>query len=208
MGFAISKGFKKYGDDKLSTFSSTIHLKMSDDAAYGTLKTASETVKVKNDAFIVGIANAKLRGEDRVKDKNDRRDHLITALVKLARQLEDLAEDNERLITDTGFEVNSSSRKAREVIVITELQTPVVEVKNLGKSGSALVTCPLVPNAINYAFRHRMKTETVWQNGNYNDKGTFTITNLEEGVYEFQVVALGPDSVASEPSQPVPAYIT
>ena len=52
-------------------------------------------------------------------------------------------------------------------------------------------------------------SETVWQNGNYNDTGEFTFTNLEpDNVYEFEICALGPNGIASGWSRATPIYVS
>lgn len=212
MPIFVSLDFKKYTDDKLVTFTNTVYQHMSVDAQYASLKPSIDDIKIKFDAFTTGISLAVRRDKDRIDEKNAFKEALLQHLsIKIARKLEDLAienGDNPRIITDAGFEVRGANKTAKEAVTI--LDTPVLTVKNVeNKSGYATVKCKRVRNAINYAFLHRKMGEPVWQNGNYNNSGEFTFTNLEpKTVYEFQIYAQGPDGLSSDMSMPVAIYVS
>lgn len=214
MGLSVSLGFKQYADDKLVSFSNTSYKMMSGDVKYASLKSFIDDTKLKNDAFISGIALAARRDTGLIADKNNLREDLIKHLVKVARQLEDLAEDNDddtRIITDAGFEVRGTTRtpkSAKKAMMV--LDTPVLEAKNIeNKPGFATVKCKRVKNAINYAFLYRILDEPVWQNGTYDSTGEFTFTNLESRkVYEFQIIAQGTNGLASAASTPVAIFVS
>ena len=211
MSLFVSLAFKKYLDDKLVSFSNTIYQRMTDDQKYASLKEYVDDIKTKNTAFILAIANAALGGKDRKDDKKTFREALIKHLVKVARQLEDLAEErgnDSRVITDASFEVRNTNRAEKEPV--TALDTPVLVAKDIDKkTGWASLIWVKVSHALTYAIRHKKKSETVWQNGNYNDTGEFTFTNLEpDNVYEFEICALGPNGIASGWSRATPIYVS
>ncbi len=214
MGLSVSLAFKEYSNDKLLSFSNTVYQMMSGDVKYASLKSYIDDTKVKTDAFISGIALASRRDTGLIADRNNLREILLKHLVKVARQLEDLAEDNDddpRIITDAGFEVrgtNKISKFAKRTV--TALDTPVVEAKNIeNKPGFATVKCKRVKNAINYAFLYRKLDEPVWQNGTYDSTGEYTFSNLESRkVYEFQIIAQGTNGLASGASAPVAIFVS
>jgi hypothetical protein len=214
MGLSVSLAFKEYSNDKLLSFSNTVYQMMSGDVKYASLKSYIDDTKVKTDAFISGIALAARRDTGLIADRNNLREILLKHLVKVARQLEDLAEENDddpRIIMDAGFEVrgtNKTSKFAKRTV--TALDTPVVEAKNIeNKPGFATVKCKRVKNAINYAFLYRILDEPVWQNGTYDSTGEYTFTNLESRkVYEFQIIAQGTNGLASGASAPVAIFVS
>lgn len=214
MGFNVSLAFKEYTDDKLVIFSNTSYQMMSGDVKYASLKSFVDDTKVKTDAFILGIALASRRDTGLIADRNNIRAILLKHLVKVARQLEDLAEDNDddpRIITDAGFDLRGTNKTSKGIKgTLTELDTPVVEAKNIeNKPGFATVKCKRVKNAINYAFLYRKLDELVWQNGTYNSMGEYTFTNLESRkVYEFQIIAQGANGLASGASSPVAIFVS
>ena len=214
MGLSVSLGFKLYADDKLATFSNTTYQMMSGDEKYVSLKSFVDDIKVKNDAFVLSIALASRRDTMLVADKNNLKEILLKHLAKVARALEDLAEDNDddpRIITDAGFEVRGANKASKGTKrTVTELDTPVVEAKNIeNKPGFATVKCKRVRNAINYAFLYRILDEPVWQNGTYDSTGEYTFANLESRkVYEFQIIAQGTNGLASGASVPVAIFVS
>ncbi len=119
--------------------------------------------------------------------------------------------DDPRIITDAGFEVRSTQKTSKGAKkVVTELDTPVVEAKNINdKSGCATVKCKRVKKAINYAFLYRKLDAADWQSGTYHSSGEHTFTNLESRtVYEFQMIAQGENGIASGASVPVAIFVS
>ncbi len=211
MEIFVSVAFKQYPDDKLVTFTNTVYQKMSTDTQYTTLKSYIDDIRVKNDAFIAGIALASRRDTGLIADRKNLKEILLKHLVKVARRLEDLTADNgnnPRIITDAGFEVRNTTKTEKEPV--TALDIPVLTVTTTdNKPGMAKLNWKTVVHALNYAIRHKKMTETAWQNGDYNDKGEFTFTNLESGhVYEFEVCALGSNSISSGFSTTVRIYVS
>lgn len=129
MEIFVSVAFKQYPDDKLVTFTNTVYQKMSTDTQYTTLKSLVEVIKVKNGAYIAGIALASRRDSGLIADRKNLKDILLKHLVKVARQLEDLTADNgdnPRIITDAGFEVRNATKTEKDPV--TELNIPVLSV--------------------------------------------------------------------------------
>lgn len=211
MSLYVSLDFKKFGDDKLVTFSNTVYQHMSSDSKYTALMSFVDDIKAKNDAFIVGISNAAQGGTKLTEAKNACRKALIDVLCKVARRLEIMTEDNEddtSIITDAGYEVRNTSTKTKENVA--GLKAPVLKaVNDDNKSGCAKITWNGIPKAINYAIRYKKKSETTWQNGIYNDKKEYIFTHLEpDTVYDFQVAAQGPNGVMSDMSATVTIYVS
>jgi hypothetical protein len=211
MALLVSMSFKKGVDDFLTSFAKTAHLKMSTDPQYLPFKSYYDDINVKNEAFTLSIADALLGGKNQTRNKNSARAALVKVLVATGHQLEDNANDMEQFVTDAGFELRNTGRKNRKTKMapVTELATPDLKAENLDTPGYARLTWQLVPNALLYAIRHKLLTETDWQNGNYDHKGEFVFTNLQsKQVYEFEVTALGPDNVKSNPAQAIPVYVS
>ena len=208
MRLYISRKFKKDPDDTLVSFGNTVYQKMTDDVKYALYKPMVDDIKVKNAAFVLGIANAKPGGTDRKSDKNALREALLWVLEDVAVQIERIPNLSARFITDSGFEVRNAEKKSKEPV--TELGIPQNFIAaNLSKSGSAQLTWDEVLDALNYTIRYKPKSETVWQNGIYNDKGTYTFTQLQpDTVYEFEVCALGPNGLIGEYAPTVPIYVS
>jgi hypothetical protein len=211
MSVSISLAFKKLPDAKMVVFANTIFQRMSEDAKYVSLKSYYDAVKTANEAFSLAISNAALGGTDRRDAKNDAKEVVIKALVSITRRLEEMAEndnDNTRIVTDAGFEVRSYEKKSKEPITV--LETPILSAKNIeNRDNAATIMWPLVPNAINYAIRHKKITDTEWQNGNYNNTGEFTFPNLEGGnVYMFQICAQGDNGLMSNWATSLPVYVS
>ena len=202
MAAQVSLAFKKLPDGELVSFSNTVFQRMTADVQYVTLKAYYDDIQPKIAAFTLAIANAILGGKDRYDTKKDCREILIKQLVIVARQVEILADDIERVMTDAGFE----ARKTKgDKPAITQVDVPTnIKVKNLDKSGSVMLTWEKVANGLNYAIQHKKKEEIGWKNGNYNSKGEFVFNDLEaDARYEFQVRSLGPDSLMSDWTMPV-----
>lgn len=212
MALSVSMGFKTFADDRLVTFAHTIKQRTTADPQYASLKLFIDDIGVRNQAFISSIADAVLGGKDRNDNKMVDRTALIRVLVTVAHQIEYLADNNPRVITDSGYEIRNAakaSRKAKDLPQITSLETPVLTVKNLEKDGYAELTWDDIKNALYYGIQFKLRTETTWTNGQYNHIGEFTFTNLEsDNVYEFQVRAMGAFGVLSSWSAPVPVFIT
>ena len=207
----VSLAFKLFSNDKLVSFFITVHQNMMADTKYAFLKPYIEELKVKNDAFSVGIALAARRDGKKIEEREALRADLLQFAVKqITRPLEDSNLNSVTFITDAGFDARGTTTKKAPKAPITELATPTNVVGiNLPKSGSATLSFNEVLNANNYAFYRREKTETAWQNGQFNDKPTFTFMNLKpETIFEFMVTALGPNGVTSEPTKPIPVYVT
>ncbi len=203
MAAQISLAFKKLPDGELVSFSNTVFQRMTADAQYITLKTYYDDLQPKTTAFTSAIANAILGGTDRRDAKNDCREIIIKQLVIVARQVEILADDNERIISDAGYVARKTNKSDKAPI--KEIAVPKdLLVKNLDKSGAVKLTWEKVANALNYAIQHKKKEETAWKNGNYNSKSEFVFNDLEaDSRYEFQICSLGPDSLKSDWTLPV-----
>ncbi len=213
MALLVSLAFKRYSDDKLVSFVHTIFQRTSTDSQYGALKSFVDEANAKNDRLIVCIADAKLGGKDRTNNRDVIKEELVRILVKLAGDVQHLASDSERFITDFGFEIRTTSRSAKKTTValstLKELDVPTLTATNLDNVGCAEIKWNGVSHALMYTLQHRAKGDTVWQNGNYNHIGEFTFTNLEsDKVYEFQVRALGAFSTSSAWSAAVPIYVS
>lgn len=208
MRLYISRKFKKDSDDTLVSFSNTVYQKMTDDVKYALYKPMVDDIKVKITAFVLGIANAKPGGTDRKSDKNALREALIWVLEDVAVQIERIPNLTARFITDSGFEVRTAEKKSKEPV--TSLGIPQnFMAANLSTAGHAKITWDEVENAINYTIRYKPKSETIWQNGLYNDKGSYTFTQLQsDTVYEFEVCALGPNGLIGEYATTVPIYVS
>ena len=203
MAAQVSIAFKKLPDGELVSFSNTVFQRMSAEVQYITLKTYCDDIQPKTAAFTLAIANAILGGTDRKDAKKDCREILIKQLVIVARQVEILADDIERVMTDAGFDARKTKGDSKPAVTQVDVPTNI-KVKNLDKSGSVMLTWEKVANGLNYAIQHKKKEETAWKNGNYNSKGEFVFNELEADTrYEFQVCTLGPDSLKSDWTMPV-----
>jgi hypothetical protein len=213
MALLVSLAFKRYSDDKLVSFTHTVFQRMSTDPQYGAFKSSVDEANSKNDRLIICMADAKLGGKDRTADRDVAKEALVRILVKMAGDIQHSALYNERFITDSGFEVRTTTRNTKRSTVapttLKELEVPTLTAQNLENTGSAETKWNEVANALIYALQYRIKGETVWQNGNYYHIGEFNFTNLEpDHVYEFQVRALGPFNTASAWSNAVPIYVS
>jgi hypothetical protein len=212
MAVLVSLGFRREADDTLVTFSNTVFQRMSTDTQYASLKNFVDDIYNKNQLFIASIADFVHGGNDRSDAKKACRADLEKLLVFVARQLEYLANDNPRFVTDSGYDMRSTTKAkktVREKEPISTLDAPVLTVKNLDKSGYAEMAWDEVKNALYYGIQHKKREESAWTNGSYNHIGEFTFVNLaSETVYEFQVRSMGPFGVLSAWSAPVPVFIT
>lgn len=212
MALLVSMAFKRGTDDALVGFTNTAHLKMSTNSQYAAFKSLYEDADLKKQAFVVCIAAAVLGGKNQTADRNAARKALIKILVAIGHQLEDAANDDERFITDAGYEIRNtarSSKKARIASLITSIDTPTLKAENLDTPCFVRLTWNEVDNGIIYLIRHKKQSETVWQSGNHSDGDEFTFTNLEsETVYEFEISALGPNNLTSSPARAIPVYVS
>ena len=205
MSLNVSLKFKSYPDDRLATFANTVYERMSVDTKYTALKPSVDNLHTGQILFNSTIANAALGGKDRTDDKNASREALIKLLVSIAHKIEEMTDDNPRVITEAGFDIRNTNKTPKEDV--TEMDTPVLTVTS-NRKGFAKLVWNKVPNAINYAIKHKAKTETAWQNGNYYSEPAFSFTNLEsETVYEFQICALGPKNVSSDWTAPTSVWV-
>jgi hypothetical protein len=207
----VSLAFKQYSNDKLASFTNTAYQQMSDEPQYAFLKPSIDELKVRNEAFLLGIALASRRDVKRIEEREVLRAELLEFLVKnITRRLEDSDQNSVSFITGAGFEARDTKAKKTAKPVITELAMPTNVVGiNLPKSGSVTLSWTKSLNANNYALYFREKSETAWHNGSFTDKEAFTYANLKpETIFEFQICALGPNGLTSEPSLPIPVYVT
>ncbi len=212
MALLVSMAFKKGSDDNLVGFTNTAHLKMSTNAQYAAFKSLYDDADVKKQALSICIAAAVLGGKNQKDDKTAARKVLTKVLVAIAHQLEDSANDDERFVTDAGYEIRNTSRnvkKTRLTSLATSIDTPTLKAENLDTPCFARLTWNEVENGIIYLIRHKKQSETVWQSGNHSDGDAFTFTNLEsDTVYEFEVSALGPNNLTSSFARAIPVYVS
>ncbi len=188
--------------------------RMSTDVRYAAFKTYVDAINSQNDVFITRISEALLRGDDRIRNKQNAKTDLLNNLVRLAITLQHSPEVSEHFISESGFDIRSYERKKNAPTpppaVVTQLDAPNLKATDLKQAGAATLEWADVDNAIYYGIQHRIKTtEAAWQNGEYNDDTTFTFTGLEaEKVHEFQVRALGPGGIKSDWSPTVTIYVS
>ena len=211
MDHKVSMAFKMLTQAEFVSFSTTVYESMSTNNRYLDFKPLVDTLKTSNADLVTAVAAAKLGGSDRINAKNKCLAIVTKQLVKLAKDIEDLANESEdsRIITEAGYLLRNTTRNEKPAL--TEIKTPTnVSVLNIvDKPGAVRLTWKKAENAINYAIQHKKKDETAWKNGNYNNNPEFIFNDLELGTqYDFQICSLGPNSLKSSWTIPVTTWIS
>ena len=206
-----SLAFKLYIDDKLASFGSSVYELMSANTLYVSLKAYIDDLKNKREAFSTSIAFASRSNSSSYEDKDAAREALIKVLVRIARRLEEMAEDdnnNSRIITDAGYDIRSTRKTAKAAVL--ELETPTLTAKNFdNRTNAAQINWNKVKNGTNYMIRLKIKSETVWEEPIFSKKKEYLFTTLKaESIYEFQIRAVSADGVYSDWSNSVIIYVS
>ncbi len=211
MEHKVSLAFKMLSQAEFVSFSTTVYESMSTKNQYLDFKPLLDALKTSNADLVSAVANAKQGGTDRINAKNKCVALVTKQLVKLAQEIEDVANQTEdsSIITDAGYLLRNTTRTEKPAL--TEIKTPTnVSVLNIvDKPGAVRLTWKKAEHAINYAIQHKKQDETAWKNGNYNNNPEFIFNDLELGAqYDFQICSLGPNSLKSPWTVPVTTWIS
>ena len=211
MEHKVSLAFKLLPQAEFIAFTINVYESMSTKNQYLDFKPSMDALKTSNADLVSAVANAKLGGTDRITAKNKCLAMVTKQLVKLAKDIEDLANDKEdsSLITESGYLLRSTTKAEKPALTEVKAPTNVSVLNIVDKPGAVRLTWKKAENAINYAIQHKKAGETAWKNGNYNNNPEFIFNDLDLGTqYDFQICTLGPNSLKSTWTRPVTTWIS
>ena len=211
MEHKVSIAFKMLPQAEFIAFTINVYESMSTKNQYLDFKPLMDALKTSNAELVTAVANAKMGGTDRITAKNKCLALVTKQLVKLAKDIEDLANEKEdsSIITEAGYLLRSTTKAEKPALTAIKTPTNVSVLNIVDKPGAVRLTWNKAENAINYAIQHKKKEDTAWKNGNYNNNPEFIFNDLDLGSqYDFQICSLGPNSLKSAWTIPVSTWIS
>jgi hypothetical protein len=200
---SISLSFKRLSDSAFDVFSNRVHLLMSKDAQFDSLTAEVAKLKVDYDSFSLALAIATGRATLAIKERNDKRDVLITRLLIIAKLVEIMAGDDENVAIAAGFELRKKSESIDKITPPTNFTAVNDDV-----STAVLLKWKAGEGALQYAVKHRVKGETEWKNGSYTTSCSIVLSGFELGSYvEFCVCSTGRKEMKSDYTAPMGVWI-
>ena len=192
----ISWAFKKYTQAELMEFAKIVHLMMTADAQFSTLKAFLDALLVAIKAYETAIGNAAINDSTAViKEKGHKKDELNEVLARGADKVEELANGDEEVVLASGYKLIEKSKP------LTELAPPVglKAIDIVGKPGVVQFSWKRPKGAKSFVIETLTLDETVWQGGVYTMAVSKTITGLKSGTYTtLRVRAVGTNELLSE----------
>ena len=201
----INLSFKRYNQAELAQFANNVINSMTKDAQFITLKPFVDALSADYDAFTTAVSNAIYGGTLLIREKNRKMDDLIAELETVSFQVEALANGNEDIIEEAGYQVRIPNKP------ITELVPPAgLTVLNVSdKSGAVKLSWKPTPGAVTYGIERLYAGETTWQNGDYSTGSSTVITDLKPGSQiTFHLRAIGTKGKKSGWSQEVTVWVS
>lgn len=172
----ISLGFSKFSDSKLLTFADNVITRVSGIAVFSKIFPDVADVTNSRDEFRVALANAQDGGKSLTAAKKQKREVLVTNLKLWASYIEDHSNNDEALILSTGFELSQKPTAG------SRPQPPSgVYLLDGELSGTAMVKCNKVDNALSYESRYREAANGEWKTGPSSTRTTFGIEGITPG---------------------------
>ncbi len=183
-----------------SSKGSTVYVNMKGNAIFVAYQDDVDELKVRRDLYEVASAKAANGGTLLIAEKNRCYKVFIEQMDKLADKVEELAEGNEDIAKEAGFDPIKEADRNYDLYMPRGLK-----VINAERSTEAKITWEPQPKAINYAIEYQLPGETIWRNGTYSTNSRNTIISglPVEGITLFRVCALGRKGLKSEWSEPV-----
>ena len=201
----INLSFKRYNQAELAQFANNVINSMTKDAQFITLKPFVDALSADYDAFTTAVSNAIYGGTLLIREKNRKMDDLIAELETVSFQVEALANGNEDIIEEAGYQVRIPNKP------ITELVPPAgLTVLNVSdKSGAVKLSWKPTPGAVTYGIERLYAGDTNWQNGDYSTGSSTVITDLKPGSQiTFHLRAIGTKGKKSGWSQEVTVWVS
>lgn len=202
----IVLSYKKLPQAGLNTFASTVYQKMTEDAQFVGLKTWVDALKIANDEFTTALANAFRGNEAQTIAKNKCWDVVIQCLDKLAYEVNGVANGNEEIAKDAGFDVRKAPKEVKEVAMPTNL----VALNLNDKTGAVSLSwkCDST-GVVQYAVEYQIQGEETWRNGTYSTSKSVVLTGIEPRSFILvKTRSMGRKELKSDWTQPVGVLVS
>lgn len=199
----ISLSFKRLSDSAFDVFSNRVHVLMSKDAQFDSLRAEIDKLKLDYDSFSLALAMSAGRATLVIKEKNDKRDVLTTRLLVIAKLVEILAGDDENVAIAAGFDIRKVPQPIDKITPPSSFT-----VINDDVSTAVLLKWKAGEGAVQYCIKHRSQGETEWKNGSYTTACSIVLKGFELGKFvEFSVCSTGRKEMKSDYTAPMGVWI-
>jgi hypothetical protein len=199
----VSRAFKKMQQAKLSTFSNTIGMRMSEDVQFSSFKTDVDALKALNDALSIALSNAADGGKSLTVIKDRCLVAVIEKLDQLANDVERFADGDEVIIMAAGFEVRAAPVEIKEISTPTNLT-----VINAPRTGEIKACWENQYGVVNYGILYQLQGETEWKNGTYSTTREVILSGFVPGsIVNVKIYAMGRRGLKSDNTEPVSVMV-
>ena len=202
----IVLSYKKLPQADLNTFASTVYQKMTEDAQFVGLKPWVDALKIANDEFTIALANALRGSEAQTNAKNKCWDVVIKCLDRVAYEVNGVANGDEEIAKNAGFDVRKASKEIKEVAIPTNL----VALNLVDKTGAVSLSWKCdTTGVIQYAVEYQIQGEEKWHNGTYCTSKSVVLTGFEPRSFILvRTRSMGRKELKSDWTQPVGVVVS
>lgn len=199
----ISRDFKKYPQEKLSSFSASIAQRMTTDERFVAFRVSVDELKVLNDALATAASNAVNRDKEMIAIKAKCMDNVNSKLDIIAVNIELVANGDDVLVMASGFELYKKPTKLTQLLPPTDLKAI-----NDPDVGAIKVSWKEQVGAVNYGILYQLEGETEWRNGTYTTSKEIVLTGFKSGAnVSVKVYAMGTREIKSVACEPVSVWV-
>lgn len=191
--------------DKANSFANIIYQRMKDDPQFINILPSVMSLKSLNTAFEVADGNAADGGKKLTIIKNECFKAMIAQLDVVADGVEALAEGNEKIVLDSGFELVEEAKTINEINMPTGLEAQNDE----GHTGCVFTKWKSDKTVVGTMVEFQKVGETTWQNGPFCTANSAILTNLEAGnYYNIRVYGMGRKGLKSNTTASVTVLVS
>lgn len=207
MKHKLSFAFHKHlSSSELAQFGINVLTRMKDHPKFASIRTPLLDTDLNNavNRYNLALQEAADGAKSKISDKRKAQKALSDLLYKIAQQVNFIAEDDETLILETGFDVLRPALAHGGDLG----QVQGVKVSQASASADVVLTFDRVPNAVMYIVEYSTDEGQHWLNGIHTSAARAAIKGLLP-LHDtlFRVVALGWKQRRGAPSEPVRFFV-
>jgi hypothetical protein len=203
MKMLISRSFNRMPQAKLTNFSSTVYMRMSEDPQFVGFKNSIDELKVLNEALSVALSNAADGGKALTVIKDRCLEAVVNRLGYLANDVEELAKGDEVIVLAAGFEVRLAPTPIKDISIPSNLT-----VVNAPRSGEIKASWKTQYGVVNFGILYQIQGETEWRNGTYSTSKEVILSGFNPGtVVSVKIYAIGNRGLKSDATEPVSVMV-
>jgi hypothetical protein len=194
--------FRRLPQAQLAIFTENVVTRLKNNPVYSALQTQVAALETTDQQFSAALAAARSGGRAAIVAKDQLREQIFAQLNTLADALDVLAQGNELMLVNAGFEVKNNMTRSPKVLNAPQ----VIRANSTGRIGEVQVY--LSDESPNWVRQHGIEISSdggaTYQNGHYDSRTRFVLTNLpREKNVMLRFRALGRGDLKSPWSEPV-----